>query len=105
MAASACLNVNGFIIAAILLTINLVHPRIANQINGDENKYSPVKSSVIESAACDSEIYCIGGDGTILHTVQMARLYNDSKEFVDKPLKAEPNHTLRKFDTFMRVNI
>ena len=105
MAAYACLNANGFLIAAILLTINLVHPRIANQINGDENKYEHIKSNVIESAACDSEIYCIGGDGTILHVVQMARLYSDSKEFVDKPLKAEQNYTLRNFDTFMRVNI
>ena len=105
MAASACRNADGFIITAILLTINWVHPRIANQINGIENKHGYIKSNVIESAGCDSEIYCIGGDGTILHTVQMARLYNDSKEFVDKPLKTEQNYILRKFDTFMRVNI
>ena len=105
MAANACLNVNGFIITAIFLTINLVHPRIANQKIFIENKHGYIKNNVIEPAACDSEIYCIGGDGTILHTVQMARLYNDSKEFVDKPLKTEPNQTLQKFDIFMRVNI
>ncbi|XP_063587711.1 trehalase-like [Penaeus indicus] len=47
---------------------------------------------------CDSEIYC---HGNLLHTVQMARLYNDSKHFVDMSLKASPNDTLRAFQDLM----
>lgn len=47
---------------------------------------------------CDSEIYCYGN---LLHTVQMARLFNDSKHFVDMSLKASPNDTLRAFQDLM----
>ncbi|XP_069985201.1 trehalase isoform X2 [Penaeus vannamei] len=47
---------------------------------------------------CDSEIYC---HGNLLHTVQMARLFNDSKHFVDMSLKASPNDTLRAFQDLM----
>lgn len=45
-----------------------------------------------------SEIYC---HGNLLHTVQMARLFNDSKHFVDMSLKASPNDTLRAFQDLM----
>ena len=58
-----------------------------------------------ENSPCDSIIYCHGGPGTILHTVQMSKLYNDSKTFVDKPLKYEPNQTIENFEFFMRVII
>lgn len=41
-----------------------------------------------------SEIFC---HGDLLHTVQMARIYNDSKTFVDMKMKALPNITLANF--------
>lgn len=45
-----------------------------------------------------SEIYC---HGELLHTVQMAHLYPDSKTFVDMKLRASPNETLYQFQRFM----
>ena len=61
---------------------------------------------------CDtpnSEIYCKGGEGTLLHTVQMAKIYeNDtsksdksSKTFVDQPIKTNVEEVLRNFESFM----
>ncbi|KAK4302430.1 hypothetical protein Pmani_025479 [Petrolisthes manimaculis] len=47
---------------------------------------------------CDSKIYCYG---ELLKTVQMAELHNDSKYFVDMPLKNSPNDTLRVFQDLM----
>lgn len=45
-----------------------------------------------------SEIYC---RGDLLHTVQMAKLYNDSKTFVDMKMKEPPQATLDSFREFM----
>lgn len=45
-----------------------------------------------------SEIYC---HGSLLHTVQMARIYEDSKTFVDMKMKLPPNETMEKFLNFM----
>lgn len=45
-----------------------------------------------------SEIYC---HGRLLQTVQMARIYEDSKFFVDMKLRRPPNETLLLFDKFM----
>nr|AOT82130.1 membrane-bound trehalase 2 [Harmonia axyridis] len=50
---------------------------------------------------CPSEIYC---HGPLLHTVQMAKIHEDSKTFVDMKLKYPPNETLVKFDEFMVEN-
>ncbi|CAG5058245.1 unnamed protein product [Parnassius apollo] len=47
---------------------------------------------------CDSLIYC---HGPLLHTVQMAGLYNDSKTFVDMKIKYSPNITLEHFFQMM----
>ncbi|EEB20464.1 Trehalase precursor, putative [Pediculus humanus corporis] len=47
----------------------------------------------------NSEIYC---HGRLLHTIQMAQLYNDSKTFVDKKLKYKPAVTLEKFNVLMQ---
>lgn len=51
---------------------------------------------------CDSEVYCKGGENTLLHTVQMARLYKDSKTFVDKAIKTTPDEVLNNFDALMK---
>lgn len=49
--------------------------------------------------SCDSPIYCYGD---LLRTVQLARLFNDSKTFVDFRILNSPNETLRNFDAFVR---
>ncbi|XP_044766321.1 trehalase-like isoform X2 [Coccinella septempunctata] len=57
-----------------------------------------VSSSDVLVPPCSSEIYC---HGPLLHTVQMARIYEDSKTFVDMKMKYPPNETLVRFDEFM----
>ncbi|EJW74872.1 hypothetical protein WUBG_14221 [Wuchereria bancrofti] len=55
----------------------------------------------IPQFACDrnhsdaAEIYC---QGDILHVVMMLGLYKDSKTFVDKPLKKDPNEVIANFE-------
>lgn len=46
----------------------------------------------------ESEIYC---QGNLLHTVQMASIYPDSKTFVDMKMKKSPNETVASFNDFM----
>jgi len=46
---------------------------------------------------CDHEIFCRPNEG-ILHTIQMAKLFEDSKEFVDMPLKYSKEEVLNNFD-------
>lgn len=48
-----------------------------------------------------SEIYCYGD---LLHTVQMAKIYPDSKTFVDMKLKTNPETTIAKFRTWQSQN-
>ncbi|KAF4008935.1 hypothetical protein G4228_000112 [Cervus hanglu yarkandensis] len=43
---------------------------------------------------CESQIYC---HGELLHQVQMAKLYQDDKQFVDMPLSLAPDQVLRRF--------
>ncbi|XDA84182.1 hypothetical protein R6Z07F_014005 [Ovis aries] len=43
---------------------------------------------------CESQIYC---HGELLRQVQMARLYQDDKQFVDMPLSSAPDQVLRHF--------
>lgn len=63
---------------------------------------------------CDtpnSAIYCKGGEGSLLHTVQLAKIYeNDtskldksSKTFVDQPIKTTVSDVLNKFEKFMVI--
>uniref|UniRef100_A0A336KXY5 Trehalase n=1 Tax=Culicoides sonorensis TaxID=179676 RepID=A0A336KXY5_CULSO len=47
---------------------------------------------------CPSQIYCYGN---LLHTVQMASIYSDSKTFVDMKMHASEAETLVKFNAFM----
>lgn len=46
-----------------------------------------------------SEVYC---HGRLLHTIQMAGVYKDSKYFVDMKMKRPSNETLASFDAFMK---
>lgn len=54
--------------------------------------------NLVSFRSCFSEIYC---RGDLLHTVQMAKLYNDSKTFVDMKMKEPPQTTLDSFREFM----
>lgn len=45
-----------------------------------------------------SEIYC---NGDVLHAIQMAKIFNDSKTFVDMKLKRPSNETVKLFREFM----
>lgn len=45
-----------------------------------------------------SQIYC---HGPLLHAVQMAHLYKDSKTFVDMKLINRPEQTMEEFNAFM----
>lgn len=47
---------------------------------------------------CESQVYCYG---PLLHTVQMASIYADSKTFVDMKMLASESETLAKFTAFM----
>jgi alpha,alpha-trehalase len=48
---------------------------------------------------CDNDIYCYGD---IIHTVQQAQIYKDSKTFVDMPLKYEPNTVKTNFEFMIK---
>jgi len=47
---------------------------------------------------CDSNIYCTG---QLLHTIQMAHIFPDSKHFVDMPMRNSSHVILDKFQRFM----
>ncbi|KAF2897943.1 hypothetical protein ILUMI_08231 [Ignelater luminosus] len=48
---------------------------------------------------CENNIYC---HGELLHTIQLAHLFDDSKTFVDKKLIYNPKQTLTNFKDFMK---
>ncbi|KAJ8315955.1 hypothetical protein KUTeg_005969 [Tegillarca granosa] len=52
-----------------------------------------------EIPACSSQIYC---SGRLLDTIQRAKLFPDSKTFVDMNLKASPDIVLQGFDELMK---
>ena len=65
-----------------------------------------VSCTVIDSTyppPCDSAVYCAPGPGSLLHVVQMARLFPDSKTFVDMPMKHEEEKVLAAFEQMMAV--
>ncbi|XP_031633665.1 trehalase isoform X3 [Contarinia nasturtii] len=80
-------------IAFITSCCSLVHSYAINSRHNSNNEYA-----TFEPAHCQSEVYC---RGDLLHTVQMAKLYNDSKTFVDMKMKESPQTTLDSFRDFM----
>ncbi|CAL4105152.1 unnamed protein product, partial [Meganyctiphanes norvegica] len=50
---------------------------------------------------CDSEVFCHNGPDSLLHVVQMAHLYTDSKTFVDMNIKTSLEQTLNTFQQLM----
>ncbi|KAL0101757.1 hypothetical protein PUN28_019111 [Cardiocondyla obscurior] len=49
---------------------------------------------------CDSEVYC---EGPLLHTVQLAGIFNDSKTFVDLYQLNDPDVTIANFKDLMKA--
>jgi len=49
---------------------------------------------------CDHEIFCRPNEG-ILHTIQISKLFKDSKEFVDMPLKYSKEEVLNNYDQLL----
>ncbi len=54
---------------------------------------------------CAHEVYCKPGKGGLLHTVQMAKLFNDSKTFVDMPMTMPKAKVLANFRKLMKVRL
>nr|XP_049699955.1 uncharacterized protein LOC110379190 [Helicoverpa armigera] len=50
---------------------------------------------------CTKPVYC---NSNLLHQIQMARLYNDSKTFVDLQMNFDENKTLTDFETFFNLH-
>ena len=63
-----------------------------------------VKNESILPPPCDSPIYCLASNTSLLHVVQMRRIYKDSKTFVDKSIKTSPEDVLKAFDSLMMVS-
>ncbi|CAG9863925.1 unnamed protein product [Phyllotreta striolata] len=61
--------------------------------------YNGIEVEAESIPSCDNPVYC---QGDLLDTVQMARLYPDSKTFVDMSQKNPPNVTLANFEQFMK---
>ncbi|XP_060523039.1 trehalase-like [Cylas formicarius] len=58
-----------------------------------------VVASGAQRPSCQSPVYC---QGDLLHVVQTAKIFNDSKTFVDMSMKNNLNVTLTNFDILMR---
>ena len=54
-------------------------------------------------SSAQQKIYCESGPGTILHQVQMNRIFEDGKTFVDLKLKYEPEIVLDKFKELLEL--
>ncbi|XP_044253277.1 trehalase-like isoform X2 [Tribolium madens] len=53
-----------------------------------------------QSESCESKIYC---QGSLLHMVQMSRVFPDSKIFVDMKMQHDEKTTLENFDQFLKT--
>ncbi|XP_063971932.1 trehalase isoform X2 [Diachasmimorpha longicaudata] len=86
------LLVRGFWLAIVLFELVTVgHSTKVHEEDSSSRTHEP-------QPPCSSEIYC---HGELLHTVQMATLYQDSKTFVDMKMKKPAEETLRAFHRMM----
>ncbi|XP_018571291.1 trehalase isoform X2 [Anoplophora glabripennis] len=77
------------------------------KITGNKETWIVILLSLIKISSCDdellptcfSDIYC---HGSLLKTIQMAKIYEDSKTFVDMKMKHSPNETMQFFNDFMK---
>ncbi|XP_040580504.1 trehalase isoform X2 [Lepeophtheirus salmonis] len=61
-------------------------------------------SAALESVQdpCQHPIFCVGGPNSMLDVVNKAQVYNDSKTFVDKPLRFDIDVVLEGFHALMK---
>ena len=57
---------------------------------------------MLPSMSAREKVYCQGGAGSLLHTVQMQSIFTDSKTFVDMKMNFKPEVVLENWDQFMR---
>ena len=50
------------------------------------------------------DIYCEGGEGSILYAVQMSNICNDSKTFVDMKMKFDPEIVISNWEKFCKTS-
>ncbi|XP_051173858.1 trehalase isoform X1 [Leptopilina boulardi] len=86
------LNSRGFVTLLVQITIGIltILQILFVTAGQDTNSEKPLP--------CPSEIYC---HGDLLHTVQMAKIFKDSKTFVDMKMKYSPNKTMSLFRELM----
>lgn len=97
-----CLSVLNFQFAssALLIPKNVLRtaePQL-NVTNNSSNEIEQSSSYIDLPPQCPSQVYCYGN---LLHTVQMASIYSDSKTFVDMKMHVSEAETLAKFEAFM----
>ncbi|CAK9825716.1 unnamed protein product [Anthophora retusa] len=85
-----CVSTNSRLLLSATFFVFLVVLRC-----GDTNAE---KAIFAKPPPCPSDVYC---HGELLHTIQMASIYKDSKTFVDMKMKHPPNETLLLFREFM----
>lgn len=83
-------------INSAILTPNFVLKAITT-VNQTKNVINTKAESMLPPQ-CPSQIYCYGN---LLHTIQMASIYKDSKTFVDMKMRVSEAETLVKFNDFM----
>lgn len=99
-----------FISSNRILKITVFKPIKTNKFHSNENTSLQVsnETSTIVYEACDKtntrnwNIYC---SGRILESVMHHHLFSDSKTFVDKPLKYDPEIVVEKFNKQFPLNI
>lgn len=67
----------------------------------DKGKATEVCQEMGLHPQCDSKIYC---QGDLLCTIQMARIFNDSKTFVDMKQKSSEKVILANFEVWKQLN-
>uniref|UniRef100_A0A915Q0L4 Trehalase n=1 Tax=Setaria digitata TaxID=48799 RepID=A0A915Q0L4_9BILA len=73
---------------------NEPHQRILNQDDILSSEFEAPEFTCNSNHSKAAQVYC---QGDILHTVMMLGLYQDSKTFVDKPLKKDPEEVVADF--------
>ncbi|KRG00297.1 uncharacterized protein Dwil_GK23271, isoform C [Drosophila willistoni] len=81
------------LLSSLLIVLNVCQARSPDALNRNA-----IAKDVEQFNFESCQIYCYGN---LLHTIQMAKLYDDSKTFVDMKLIQSPAKTLEEFDALM----
>ena len=80
-----------FALGVLVVTNALFGPELTEDEWAYHHHYD---KETVERLGCDHPIYC---KGEFLHNVQMAEVFNDSKTFVDMPIRTSINEVLQDF--------